>query len=758
MMRGWILDVYPSGFGEMAVWLISENGDRIRLTDLYEPKVYISANDSADIERLASGFYSNQHIASWSFTYKYRHPTDPEKSRVLEVTLKDCRCTSGFTTEILRLGNYLRYEVHNCDLYGDRTWFFDRDVFPLAFVEVKPQKAGLKFTILDSVWSIDYKLPSLRIMKLVVQVAKQGKIAKLTDPIGTIIVTQDEKQVTFDSGNEKAKLLSLVEAISELDPDIVVTEGGDSFVFAYLAQRANVNSVLQQFMLSRDPVQFVANSKHGNTFFSYGRTFYRAPTNRLFGRVHVDCKNTFIMNESSFQGLFEVSRTCRVPLHTAARSSIGSSMASLQLYQALKDDFLVPRNKFVSEAFKSAYELLVADRGGFVYEPILGIHENVYEVDYSSMYPKLMLNNNISAETVLCKCCPDSKRRVPELNYNICEKREGIVAKSLEIIVKKRFQYKKLKQETTDPILKEIYDSRQTGLKWISVCCFGYLGYKNSKFGTVDGHIAVCAFSRDAFLKAARMAEQRGFTVIHGIVDSLWLKKENSSIEHCRNYCREVSAKIDVPLHFESRYRWIVFLSSKMHPKIGVLNRYYGVMEDGKVKVRGIEVRRGDTPRFIFDAQMDMIQALALAVSVKEFYAKIPDALAVVKEYRRRLLCGEVPVWDLVVTKRMSKQRHEYRQHVSQVIAAEQLLTEGEEVHAGTNVGFVFTDNKNKRFERRVKAEVLIEKGTRPDTKKYLLLLYDAAASLLSFAGYNKKTIYDAVRGQNCKTLSTFID
>ena len=108
---------------------------------------------------------------------------------------------------------------------------------------------------------------------------------------------------------------------------------------------------------------------------------------RLFGRIHIDENNTFILNESSFQGLFEIARTCRVPLHTASRSSIGSSMSSLQFYQALKDDILLPRNKSIPEAFKSAYELLVGDRGGFVYEPIVGIHDGIGEVDFSSMYP-----------------------------------------------------------------------------------------------------------------------------------------------------------------------------------------------------------------------------------------------------------------------------------------------------------------------------------------------------------------------------------
>jgi DNA polymerase elongation subunit (family B) len=304
-----------------------------------------------------------------------------------------------------------------------------------------------------------------------------------------------------------------------------------------------------------------------------------------------------------------------------------------------------------------------------------------------------------------------------------------------------------LRDETQDPKLKEAYDSRQAALKWILVTCFGYLGYRNAKFGTVDGHIGVCAFGREAFLKAARRAENRGFTVVHGIVDSLWLKKKDASIQEYGDLCREISEEIGVPLNFEGRYRWIVFLPSKVHPRIGVLNRYYGVMENGKVKLRGIEIRRRDTPRFVYDAQLKMINVLAAANDSKEFVGKIPEALEVVKDYRRRLLDGEVQVWDLIVTKHLSKNPRKYKQRVSQVIAAKQLMKEGAEVHAGKNIRFLFTDAKNKRYERRVKAEQLIEAGANADTKKYLLLLYASAASLLSFAGYTTESVYDAVRG-----------
>jgi DNA polymerase I len=745
-VKGWLFDVYPSNVGEVTVWIIGENGERVKLTDKFQPKIYVSGKQD-EIERLASGFFSNNLIVSWKFAYKYAQPTDSEKSRVLEITLKDCRKISVFTRQILRQGDYLKYHVNNCDLHGDRYYLFSHDLFPLAKVEVEAEGTCLKYTLKDSVKRVHYPVPPLRVSKLAVEIAKEGKLTSFQDPIKEVVATQADRKTVLSSGNEKQKLLQLVSVVKKLDPDIILTSGGDSYLFPYLLHRATLNNVIDEFSLNRDQICSISKVGRSRTFFSYGRTFYKAATMRLYGRVHVDSHNTFILNEADFDGLFEIARTCRVPLHTAARSSIGSSMSSLQFYQAIKDDVLISRNKSIPEAFKSAYELLVGDRGGFIYEPQVGIHDDIGEVDFSSMYPVLMVKNNISAETVLCKCCPNSRLRIPDLNYHVCEKRVGVVPKSLDLVVSKRLEYKSLKNEIEDEALRGVYDRRQAALKWILVTCFGYLGYRNAKFGTVDGHMGVCAFGRDTFLKAARMAEARGFEVIHGIVDSLWLKKKNAIVAEYTDLCKEVSETIGVPLNFEGRYKWIVFLPSKMHPNIGVLNRYYGAMENGKVKVRGIEVRRRDTPRFVYNAQMQMINVLASANNSREFMEKIPEALDVVKAYRQRLLDGDVPVWDLIVTKRLSKHPSRYRQKVSQVIAAEQLMKEGAEVHAGKNVKFLFTDAKNKKHRRRVMAEQLIEKGVNPDLKKYLLLLYASAAGLLSFVGYTTEKVYESVHG-----------
>jgi len=50
-------------------------------------------------------------------------------------------------------------------------------------------------------------------------------------------------------------------------------------------------------------------------------------------------------------------------------------------------------------------------------------------------------------------------------------------------------------------------------------------------------------------------------------------------------------------IRVEGIYNWIVFLPSKVSPKAPVANRYFGRFLNGTIKVRGLEVRRSDTPR-----------------------------------------------------------------------------------------------------------------------------------------------------------------
>ncbi len=739
-----MLDVYSSDLGEMTVWIITENGERVRLTDKFQPKIYVSGK-MADLPKLTDSLAINESVVGWRYVEKYADFMEDKMSKVLEITMTDCRRIPYFARELLRLGGYQKFRLHNVDVPSAQMYIYDRDFFPLAHVAVTEQGDRLAYWLLDSVESVDYVVPPLRLMRMIVEIATDSAVPSFNDSIGSFVLECDSEEIVIDEGDESEKILKMVEAIEEKDPDILFTRGGDSFLFPYLARRALVNGVLSKLVLGRDAVSLKVEKKRGRSFFSYGRVYFKAPMRRLYGRIHVDERNTFIYSACGLDGLIEASRTCRVPLHRAARASIGTIMSSSQLYQATKDDILIPWKKREPEAVKSAWELMVADRGGFIFEPKLSIHDWVAEVDFSSMYPTLMAKRNISAETVLCKCCPDSKLRVPELGYNICEKRKGIVPRTLKMILKKRAEYKRLRNEAEDLESRQVYNRRQKALKWILVTCFGYLGYKNARFGKVDAHIAVCAFAREALLKTVRMAEERGFETVHGIVDSLWLKKEGASPREYVELCKAVSEEIGVQLNVEGRYRWIVFLPSRMHAEVPVLNRYYGVFESGKIKVRGIEAVRRDTPPFIKKAQMDMIRVLAKAPNSEAFMEKISESVEILRGYVEKLKKRAVDVRDLIIAKRLSMHPDRYTHDVFQAIAAKQLMKKDIEVSGGQTVRYLITDAENRRSNKRVKVAELIDTETRYDVRKYVTMLLLAGANILSPFGYNEERLKDEI-------------
>ena len=751
-MRGWLLDLYPSGPNQITLWIIEDNGNRTKLVDHYTPRIYV-AGSTLELSKLAKKISTSKSVKAYRFVEKQVDLTDSAKKKVLEIDISDHRRKSHFARKLIRLGGYDRFQLYNVDILLTQAYLYEKNLFPLAHLSVESFNGKPKFSLLECIERTDYELPELRTARLKVNIEKQGAIPTFKDPIKSISLELNGETFEVNGGSEAEKILGLTEAVRRVDPDIIFTSGGDSYLLPYLAYRALINRVLDRLILSREAIPVKAEKRRGQTFFSYGRVYYKAPIRRLFGRIHIDTENTFIYAAAGMEGLIEVARTCRVPLHRAARATIGSIMSSLQLYTAWCNDVLIPWKKREPESFKSAWDLLVADRGGLVFEPMLGIHEDVYEVDFTSMYPMLMLTRNISPETVLCRCCPNSMLKVPELNYNICEKRVGIVPKTLELLLRKRLEYKQLKHEASREKLRQIYDRRQNALKWILVTSFGYLGYKNARFGKVDAHIAVCAYAREALLKAKNIAENMGFTLVHGIVDSLWLKKPRAEPQELADLCGKISTEIGVPLTVEGKYRWIVFPSKAMG-KLPVLNKYYGVFEGGKMKVRGLEARRRDTPKFIREVQIEMLRELAKAWNIKTFKAKIPDAIKILKQKAEKLVRREVEPGDLLITRQLSRHPTEYVHDVFPAIAARQLIKVGVKVSAGQIVRYLIINTKSRRPASRVLAAELVGSTTRYDTRKYVELLLSSGESLLGVFGYSKERLHElALRPEKQVTL-----
>jgi hypothetical protein len=46
----------------------------------------------------------------------------------------------------------------------------------------------------------------------------------------------------------------------------------------------------------------------GTSYFSYGRMYFKPLATKLLGRIHIDTDNSFVLNESGLQGLYELAR------------------------------------------------------------------------------------------------------------------------------------------------------------------------------------------------------------------------------------------------------------------------------------------------------------------------------------------------------------------------------------------------------------------------------------------------------------------
>ncbi|HET8793265.1 MAG TPA: DNA polymerase domain-containing protein, partial [Nitrososphaeraceae archaeon] len=695
---------------------------------------FTASNDKSKLDQLVQNDSILSLTSSYDFVNKFETITDTKQSTVLRLTTlgKKVKLTNMIET----MNGYADFRLYNVDLFPEQQYFFDHDIFPLGLFELHHDESNFVWKPInnDDIEATDYYLPYFEKIYIKINFPK-GKIAKLTeDEINSISIVHyqdnDKNQIIDITDKSEKKLLQeFIKVVQKIDPDFIFTEDGDSFTFPYLIYRAKINDI--DLSLSRDNNNrsLTTPKRKGNSFFSYGRSYFKPSTIKLFGRIHIDKSNTFtISTGSDLEGLFEISRLSRMPLHEASRASIGRCLTSLHLYNATKKDLLIPWKPLLNEHPKNMLELFLADRGGLILEPEVGVFEKVAEFDFISLYPNIMIKRNVSAETISCDCCFDNPLfKVPELNYHICNKR-GLIPESLEIVLKKRLRYKDLKNKTSDPTLKSIYDKRQSALKWILVTSFGYLGFSNAKFGRIDAHIAVCAFARDILSHTMHIAEDMGFDVLHGIVDSIWIKKKYATEKDYFKLKETIEKETQFDISFEGIYKWIAFLPSKINFDLPVLNRYFGVFEDGTLKVRGIESRRHDTPPFLSQCQNEILEILTQGNSISEIKQnKIPLVLKKIEDYLYLLKNHKVDPENLVLTKILTKDYDKYNRtrNTLENNALRQLELNGEYLKAGQILQYIIIDNSISKAKRRrvLPLKLLENNNNNYDAKQYTKLL-----------------------------------
>ncbi|VVB71855.1 DNA polymerase 1 [uncultured archaeon] len=357
------------------------------------------------------------------------------------------------------------------------------------------------------------------------------------------------------------------------------------------------------------------------SYWSYGQVKYRSGALIPEGRVLIDTESSFTYQEGRLKGILLAARLSGLSPNLTARLTPGTLISSFEVYEALRRGLAVPFRKKDTERIRDFRELKSADKGGMMFQPEPGLYEKVSEIDFTSLYPSIIVKYNLSPETL----------EHPE--------KKGFLSGAISPLLNLRIETKRRKK------LDAEYAGLDSVLKWMLVTCFGYTGYRNAKFGQIQVHERITALSREILMQIKGIAEEMDKEVLHGIVDCLWVRGGD-----LQGFKEAVEKETGILTEMDA-YDWIVFLPQA--DGSGAYNRYFGRLSTGKMKIRGVMARRGDTPEYVQRMQQELFDLLAGAGSRKEICQVRPQAQAIRKRYQDGLSGAEIR--ELAIHRRVGK-------------------------------------------------------------------------------------------------------
>jgi DNA polymerase I len=534
-------------------------------------------------------------------------------------------------------------------------------------------------------------------------------------------------------------------ALDDRDPDILVVS--TAYLVPLLFEAADTYGV--EFELGRRPGYTKLAGE--STYTSYGNVGHSPARYAVPGRAIVDESNSFFYHESGLEGCLDLVERSGLPLQELGWASIGRVLTAMQIREARSRDVLVPWRAWRPELFKAASTLDGADRGGTTFAPDTGVHEDVHELDFASLYPNIIRTRNISPETVRCGCCDTED--VPGLEYSISE-RDGYLPEVLGPLIDSRSEIKDQIPDA-DGEERERLEAASAAIKWILVSCFGYQGFSNAKFGRIECHEAINAFARELLLDAKTALEAAGWRVVHGIVDSIWVTPADGRDQRpLEAVADEISEEAGVELEYECAFDWVAFCPMR-NSESGALTRYFGKRRGEEypetglgdaIKTRGIEGRQRSTPVWVEDVQSEALRVFDETRS--------PEAVCdVLRRRLRDLREGDVDPSSLVVDNRVSKDVDDYSMETLTVAALKRAQIESAGLAPGQTVRYVVVD-ADARGASRVRLE--FEDPGRYDTGWYEDAAVRAVESVLAPVGWREGEIRQYLSGTGDEILASF--
>jgi DNA polymerase Pol2 len=583
----------------------------------------------------------------------------------------------------------------------------DRETIPfraLAFdTEVVEEKRGERQLVMISLYGEE--------MKKVITY-KRGKFP-------------DDVEVVKD---ENELLHRFVESVKKYDPDIVTGYNSDLYDFDVIRERATkLRAKLDNLSVDRSGV---ALSKRA-----------RVSAARLKGRVHVDLfhfinnilapllqtevlsldavsaeilgdekiemeyaeiveawtqeKNleklaryclkdselTFKLSKVLLPQIFQLTKIVGQSLFDTSRMMYGQLVEWFYTKRSKETGRIIPNQPKFEEIQKRQQETY---SGGYVKEPEAGLHENIAVIDFASLYPSISSTYNISIETLNCSCCRKDGRKVPELPFWFCRRKEGFESTVIKDLLTEREKLKKeLKKLAPHTPPYNLFNTRQMALKTVANASYGYYGFAASKWYSKECAESITAFGRHWIKRMMEEAQNKGFQTLYGDTDSSFLGLGKKSKKELLNFLEGLNKELPGIMHveLENFYQRGIFIPREVGG--GAAKKRYALIDEKRnLKIRGLEKVRRDWSNLAKRMQEEILK---LILDKKD----VEGAMKLVKDGIKMLKNRKVELKDLVVHEQLTKPIGEYKLISPHISAAKKLIAKGIPVNAGSVVGFV---------------------------------------------------------------------
>jgi DNA polymerase elongation subunit (family B) len=408
-MDGWLFDVTVER-NVATLWIKLKDGDILKLTDKYQPCFYIlTRNEQTGAELFHVLSQQSRTRVEWQ-----RKLTDIFDADRHEMPCVYLESTYYYNTLVRRLQTDPRVaQLFNTELSHIQQYLFTRlKVEPTSKVQVEYDNERLiSITKIDE---LDVS-PPFTVLYFEVVSALSLDSHDVNDPIRQISARyEEEPEITFE-GSEETILQDFCKYVADNDPDILIS-----------TEQRYQNIVLQHLFARIDEVGLNIQLGRGDTNNS----------NHIDGRIYLDSVDSII-------GLIEKARFACLPLGLAARCKISRIIDSRNCYDLINRGFVISRSDR-QESIRTVEEIFAKDKGGMIFSPRVGLHENVAVLDYENEYANLILKHNLS--------------------YERCSNTKGLLPTVLESVLKRRIIFKDL-QKSFPINTREWHSCEQRGIQ-----------------------------------------------------------------------------------------------------------------------------------------------------------------------------------------------------------------------------------------------------------------------------------------------------